>query len=594
MNPGRSGSTGRGGRSTGGRRGGAGVRKGARSEHVYFLCSDCGDSFPQWFGKCPSCQAWNTLHEYRPPSDDEPVRRAEAGGSLLQGGFARPGRTGGTERATPAPRSGAEPGADPTRRAGDAGGGPWVPPGSAVPPGSGVQAVPAAHPGRSSRSRGRRVARESAPAGPRGAGGSDASVERSPASPSFDDLGGRLVRLDEVPLDRVPRVVTGIGELDRILGGGLVPGSVVLLGGDPGIGKSTLLLQAAGSLVRKGARALYVSGEESAAQIRLRAERLEGLGPELLLHTETDLELVAAAVERIDPQVLVVDSIQTAFLPAVASAPGSVAQVRESALALIQLAKRREMAVLLVGHVTKEGTLAGPKTLEHMVDTVLYMEGERYQHYRILRSAKNRFGSVNEIGVFEMVDRGLREVPNPSQIFLSEHTAGAVGSVVSASLEGTRALLMEIQSLVNPTRYGLPQRLSTGYEGRRLEILLAVLAKRGGLDTSQHDVFVNVAGGLRVIEPGVDLGVLLAVASSRKERPPHPDMVALGEIGLGGEVRRVSHPERRIAEAARLGYGWVLLPEANTRDLGSRRDGLRLVGVGTVVEALHEGLQPGA
>ncbi|MEZ4655302.1 MAG: DNA repair protein RadA [Candidatus Eisenbacteria bacterium] len=429
----------------------------------------------------------------------------------------------------------------------------------------------------------------SRPDGPRGTGAARAVAHRGPAPAN----GRTASRLDEVPLERVPRQVTGIGEFDRILGGGLVPGSVVLIGGDPGIGKSTLLLQTAGSLVRRGARVLYVSGEESASQIRLRAERVTGVPPELLVLPATNLEEVGPAILEAQPDVLVVDSIQTAYLPSVASAPGSVSQVRESALALIELAKGRDMTVILVGHVTKEGTLAGPRTLEHMVDTVLYMEGERYQHYRILRSAKNRFGSVDEIGVFEMVDRGLQEVPNPSQVFLSEHTAGAVGSVVSASVEGTRAILMEIQSLVNPTRYGIPQRLTTGFDGKRLEIILAVLAKRAGIDFSQHDVFVNVAGGLRVVEPGVDLGVCLAVASSRKDLPPQPDTIALGEIGLGGELRRIAHPERRITEVARLGYQRVLLPEANARDLGASREGVRIVGAGTVVEALHEGLRQG-
>ena len=495
-----------------------GKKGGARG--VSFLCGECGDSFPQWFGRCPSCSAWNSLKEFREPAT--PNASGRAGGTLL--------------------------GAS----------------GAAPPPSANVSSVTE----------------------------NDSQVERAIRGESVG--GGQergLRRLSEIPMTETSRVATGIRELDRILGGGIVPGSVVLLGGDPGIGKSTLLLQAAGALAERGRSVLYVSGEESGTQVRLRARRLDDVPDDLLLLTETNLEDVAAAVSQVSPEILVIDSIQTAYLPAVSAAPGSVSQVRESALALIQLAKLREMAVLLVGHVTKEGTLAGPRTLEHMVDTVLYMEGERYQHYRILRSAKNRFGSVDELGVFEMVATGLREVPNPSQVFLSEHTAGAVGSVVSASLEGTRSLLMEVQSLVNPTRYGLPQRLSTGYDSRRLEILLAVLGKRGGLDMSQHDVFVNVAGGLRIAEPGVDLGVLLAVASSRKEAPPHPDMVACGEVGLGGEIRRIVHPERRIAEAARLGYSWMLLPAANVRDLGASREGLRLVGVGTVVEALHEGLQ---
>lgn len=406
--------------------------------------------------------------------------------------------------------------------------------------------------------------------------------------------GGKHVRLGDVRATDLPRLRSGIDEFDRILGGGLVPGSVVLIGGDPGIGKSTLLLQVASRLVQAESRVLYVSGEESAAQVRLRSERLLRSSPELLLLAEADLDAVAAAVRELEPQVLIVDSIQTAYLPSLPSAPGSLLQVRESALALTQLAKQRGMALLLVGHVTKDGAIAGPKTLEHMVDAVVYLEGERYQHYRILRGVKNRFGSVDEIGVFEMADDGLREVPNPSQVFLSERTAGAVGSVVVASLEGTRALLMEIQALVHDTRYAMPQRVSTGYDGRRLEILLAVLSKRGGVDTSKHDVFVNVAGGLKIVEPGSDLGVLLAIASSRRDRAPHADLVAFGEVGLAGEVRRISHPERRIAEASRLGYARVLLPEANARDLGPSREGVRLLGVSTVVEALHEGLQPAA
>ncbi len=304
----------------------------------------------------------------------------------------------------------------------------------------------------------------------------------------------------------------------------------------------------------------------------MRAERLTGIGGDLRLFAESDLERVAAAVEALNPQVLVIDSIQSAYLPAVPSAPGSLMQVRESALFLMQMAKQREMAVCLIGHVTKEGTLAGPRTLEHMVDTVLYMEGERYQHYRILRSAKNRFGSVHEIGVFDMRDDGLREVPNPSQVFLSERTAGAVGSVVVASLEGSRSLLdgsagaRAREPMVRPPAGG--DRLRRA----RLAVLLAVLAKRGGVDAGRHDVFVNVAGGLRVEEPGVDLGILLAIASSVRDLPPHPDMVVMGEVGLGGEVRRVAHPERRVTEAGRLGYAQILLPEANCADLPRDRD----------------------
>jgi len=399
-------------------------------------------------------------------------------------------------------------------------------------------------------------------------------------------------RLGEIPLESTPRLVCGISEFDRALGGGLVPGSTVLVGGDPGIGKSTLLLQVAGSLVAAGTRVLYVSGEESAAQVRLRSQRISGISPDLLLFSETNLEAVAAAVEQCAPEVLIIDSIQTAYLPSLGSAPGSLLQVRESALGLSNLARSRTMTVLLIGHVTKEGMLAGPKTLEHMVDAVLYLEGERYQHYRVLRSAKNRFGSVHEIGVFEMVDDGLREVPNPSQAFLSTRRAGAVGSVVAASLEGSRAVLLEVQALVQDRHYAGAQRVVTGYDGRRLEILLAVLGKRGGTDVSSQDVFVKIAGGLRVDEPGIDLGVLLAVASSRLERPPHEDLVVLGEVGLGGEVRRASHAEQRLSEAARLGYGRVILPESNLKDLVPRRGGVQLIGVSFVLDALHHALGP--
>jgi len=470
--------------------GGGAPRAARRAGRVQFLCTECGDSFGQWLGRCPSCNAWGSLKEHR-----------VAG----------------------------------------------------------------------------------APEGPRARRGAMGTVGR----------GGRaaVVRLGEIPVDSAPRIASGIGEFDRILGGGLVGGSVVLLGGDPGIGKSTLLLQVGGVLTTAGIRTLYVSGEESAGQVRLRSERLHGTAAGLHFLPETDLEAVAAAVEQLDPQVLFLDSIQTAYLSSVGSAPGSLAQVRESALAVLNLAKSRGMAAILVGHVTKDGMLAGPKTLEHMVDVVLSMEGERYQHYRVLRCVKNRFGSVHEIGVFEMADDGLREVPNPSKLFLGESTSGAVGSVVVAGLEGTRALLMEVQALVHETRYGMPQRVSTGYDARRLAILLAVLAKRGGVETSQHDVFVSVAGGLRVEEPGVDLGILLAVASSRLDRPPHPKMLVLGEVGLGGEVRRVSHPEWRLSEAARLGFTRALLPAANARDLGFDREGIALSGVQAVAEALGEGLQ---
>ncbi|MCA9757679.1 MAG: DNA repair protein RadA [Candidatus Eisenbacteria bacterium] len=591
----------------------------SKKARTRYVCGDCGDDFAQWFGRCPTCKEWNTLKEFRPPAEaDTPVR---AGSGSLLGAKSGPRPSGFfASAAGPAQAGllGKVPKERPLKIPGGARDGRTATSSSRTPNASTRDADPDAtmeavrvDPSldRETRPNGGRVPPEipSTPTPPvraaqPEAATSTASVPASPPpSPSPvvpDSVDPRtlptLLRLEDVPLNAVPRLETGIHELDRILGGGLVPGAVVLIGGDPGIGKSTLLLQAAGRLVARGVSALYVTGEESAGQIRLRAERLREVPPGLLVHTETNLEEVAQAVEEIRPRVLVVDSIQTAFLPGVASAPGSVTQVRESALALIDLAKRRGISVLLVGHVTKEGAIAGPKTLEHMVDAVVYMEGERYQHYRILRSVKNRFGGVDELGVFEMGPNGLVEVANPSQVFLSEHTAGAVGSVVATSIEGTRALLLEVQALVVHSQYANPQRVSTGYDRRRLELLLAVLDKRTQLDLARRDVFVNIAGGLRVVEPGVDLGVLLAVASSATDAPPHTDLVAVGEVGLGGEIRRISHPERRVQEIARLGYRKALLPWSNAKDLGSRRDGVELLGAQSVAEALSLGLNANA
>ena len=617
----------------------------SKKTKVRFLCSDCGDDFPQWFGRCPSCKEWNTLKEFHAPSEPDTVRASS--GSLLaarrspkpSGFFAsaaapvRGGLLGGkgaeSARAESVSPPGAVAGADtegpgapsdpeatqaaprvqPASRAQTA---PAQPAAPAAPETAPAQPAAPAAPAQKPRA----VVQPTPPpiegeppeatapvsrSRPHPAPGTpvesrprpvQAAVVPPPGHPGGDRVGRlpTLLRLEDVPLAAVPRLSTGIREFDRVLGGGLVAGSVILIGGDPGIGKSTLLLQVAGKLVAGGATTLYVTGEESAGQIRLRAERLPGIPPNLLIHTETNLEEVAQAVAEIRPRVLIVDSIQTAYLPGVASAPGSVTQVRESALALIEVAKREGICVLLVGHVTKDGTIAGPKTLEHMVDAVVYMEGERYQHYRILRSVKNRFGGVDELGVFEMGPEGLVEVANPSRAFLSEHTAGAVGSVVATSIEGTRALLLEVQALVVQSQYANPQRVSTGYDRRRLEILLAVLDKRTQLDLARRDVFVNIAGGLRVVEPGVDLGVLLAVASSATDTPPHGDLVAIGEVGLGGEVRRIAHPERRIQEMARLGYKRALLPWANARDLGPRGEGVELLGVRSVTEALEKGL----
>jgi len=378
-------------------------------------------------------------------------------------------------------------------------------------------------------------------------------------SASYGDSKPRM--LDQISLADRDRMRTGIAEFDRVTGGGVVPGSLLLVGGDPGIGKSTLTLQLMQALARDRT-VLYVSGEESLEQIKLRADRLGVSSPNILLLAETALESILPAIEDARPDVVVIDSIQTMYRADLESAPGSVGQVRECGAELMRLAKQRTVATFLIGHVTKEGVIAGPRTLEHMVDTVLYLEGERHHAYRILRSVKNRFGSTNEIGVFEMREQGLAEVANPSRIFLSERSAGVPGSVVVCSLEGTRPLLVEIQALVTPTSFGVPQRNTTGFNHRRLAMLLAVLERRAGLNLGMHDVFVNVAGGLRLEEPAADLGVACAIASAFKNRAADAEAVLVGEVGLGGEVRSVGQLEKRTAEAAKLGFRKVIGPFA--------------------------------
>jgi len=370
-------------------------------------------------------------------------------------------------------------------------------------------------------------------------------------------------RLAEVRSDAAQRLSTHLAELDTVLGGGLVPGSLVLVGGDPGIGKSTLLLQAAFQVAARGTRVLYVSGEESPAQIKLRADRLGSAPQELFLLCETGLDAILAAARELSPAVLLVDSIQTLAHPEIASAPGSVAQVRECGAALLAVAKDQGPAVVLVGHVTKEGVLAGPRILEHMVDTVIYFEGDRHHDFRILRAVKNRFGSTNEVGLFEMGSRGLTEVRDPSRLFLQERRAGSSGSAVTVSLEGSRPLVVEIQALVAPSYFGMPQRRVSGLDYNRSCLLLAVLEKRGGLALGTQDVFLSVVGGLNVLEPAVDLGLILAVASSLRDQPLDSDLVVLGEVGLGGEIRTVSQPERRLQEAEHMGFKRCLLPRAN-------------------------------
>jgi DNA repair protein RadA/Sms len=456
----------------------------AKADKPHFFCSACGNEEARWFGRCPSCGAFNTLTE--------------------------------------AP--------------------------------AGTAAKPAA--GRGARARWAPAA--GAPAGPR--------------------------PLAHVEVAASHRWASGLRELDRVLGGGVMPGSLVLVGGDPGIGKSTLLLQLAGTLAAAGRTVLYVSGEESEEQVRLRAGRLGAVPESLLVLTETDLESVLEAAAQVRPDVLIADSIQTLARADLEGGPGSVAQVRECALALLHYAKGSKAAVFLVGHVTKEGSVAGPRVLEHMVDAVLYLEGERYQHYRVLRAAKNRFGSTNELGVYEMTDAGLREVANPSQAFLSERRGVEPGTAVVASLEGTRPLLVEVQALVATSFYGTPQRVTSGFDPRRLALLLAVLERRVGLRLGRHDVFVSVTGGLTLDDPGTDLGLALAVASSYRSRPLLQGTLAVGEVSLSGELRRVARVEARVREAAALGFRRAAVPAMQAAD--ARGAEIEVVPVATLREAI--------
>jgi DNA repair protein RadA/Sms len=395
-------------------------------------------------------------------------------------------------------------------------------------------------------------------------------------------------RAEPVPLDRIEadtavRVSSGIGEFDRVLGGGIVPGSVVLVGGDPGIGKSTLLLQ---SVARLRGPVLYVSGEESPEQIKMRAGRLSVAGGTVSLLAENSLERVMDAAGGMEPSALVIDSIQTMYSEEYESAPGSVGQVRECAAKLMFYAKRNSVPVFLIGHVTKEGAIAGPRVLEHIVDTVLYFEGDRGHPYRILRAVKNRFGSSNEIGVFEMSDSGLSEVENPSELFLSERPAGVAGSVVAAAIEGTRPLLVEIQALVSQTTFGVPRRTAIGLDFQRVNLLVAVLEKLAGLNLGGMDVFTNVVGGLRLAEPAVDLAVVLALASSLREVPVGPETLVFGEVGLSGEIRAVSQAETRLKEAAKIGFKKAVIPRGSAARL-SDDFGLEITAVGSVSEALE-------
>jgi DNA repair protein RadA/Sms len=455
--------------------------KAAREPRAVFVCAECGNESPKWFGRCPHCGAWNSARE-------APEGRA-AGGP---------------------PRAGY----------------------------SGAASAP--------------------------------------------------LKLDEIESGAEDRWRSGIGELDRVLGGGLVPGSLVLIGGDPGIGKSTLALQLAAALGQAGRSVLYVSGEESPRQAKMRAERiaLQGGGENMWLQSEIDLEAILGEVARLDPGLLVIDSIQTLYLSMLDAAPGSVSQVRECGLRLLRLAKERSMPVILIGHVTKDGAVAGPRTLEHMVDAVLYLEGDRHHEYRILGAAKNRFGSTHEIGVFEMRGDGLAEVQNPSERLLRDRGESVSGSAVVASIEGSRPLLVEIQGLVAPTHFANPQRVAQGVDPRRLAVVIAVLEKRSGISLAGADVFVNVAGGIRLEEPAADLALALALASSFLDRPLAPDLVAIGEVGLGGELRPVPQLERRLAEARRLGFKTAVVPRRASSDARERG----VIASATLAEAIERTL----
>jgi DNA repair protein RadA/Sms len=392
-------------------------------------------------------------------------------------------------------------------------------------------------------------------------------------------------KFNEIILTQDDRFSTHLNELDRVLGGGVVAGSVVLIGGDPGIGKSTLVLQALQQISRHGGKVLYVTGEESLQQVKLRGERLGTDSDNLFILAETALEAILETAQSLQPRVVVIDSVQTMFSSQLPSAPGSIGQVREVAGQLMMFAKRTNTATFLIGHVTKEGAIAGPRVLEHIVDTVLYFEGDRGRSYRVLRAVKNRFGSTNEIGVFEMKGLGLEGVENPSELFLSERPMQVNGSVVVSSLEGTRPLLVELQALVCPSNLAMPRRMAIGVDAGRVSLLLAVLERRGGLHLQGQDVFVNVVGGLGLEEPAVDLGIVAAVASSFKERPIDPKTLVVGEVGLGGEIRRVHQPDMRLREAARMGFRRCILPDRNLERLTDRH-GLELIGVNHLREAL--------
>ncbi|MCI1987554.1 MAG: DNA repair protein RadA [Lactobacillus sp.] len=415
------------------------------------------------------------------------------------------------------------------------------------------------------------------------------TVTSKAAAPRTTSAGKQVrpQRLNDVTIQKETRVKTGLGELNRVLGGGIVPGSLILIGGDPGIGKSTLLLQVSGELAKAEAKVLYVSGEESASQIKMRAGRL-GVGSSgMYLYPETDMPSIQQAIDDMHPDYVVIDSVQTMNVPEMNSAVGSVAQIREVTAELMKIAKTNQITIFIVGHVTKEGAIAGPKILEHMVDTVLYFEGDMHHTYRMLRSVKNRFGSTNEIGIFEMHESGLQEVANPSEIFLDERLAGATGSAVVVSMEGTRPILVEIQALMTPTQYGNAKRTSTGIDHNKVSLIIAVLEKRANLMLQNQDAYLKATGGVRLDEPAIDLAVAMALASSYRDKEISPTDCFVGELGLTGEIRRVNRIEDRVKEAAKLGFKRIFVPKNNLQGW-TARDKIEVIGVTSIAEALKK------
>ncbi len=412
------------------------------------------------------------------------------------------------------------------------------------------------------------------------------NISVSKASTVKQAKEAEVVSLNQIETNQEERICTEIKELDRVLGGGIVPGSLILVGGDPGIGKSTLLLQVCQRLCENKKEVLYISGEESLKQIKLRANRMGDFKDDMYLLCETNLDIIKNVIEKRRPEIVIIDSVQTMYDEEVASAPGSVSQVRESTNVFMQLAKGLGISIFIVGHVTKEGTVAGPRVLEHMVDTVLYFEGDRHASYRILRGVKNRFGSTNEIGVFEMRQNGLVEVENPSEFMLSGKPEHASGSVVACSMEGTRPILLEIQALVCNSNFGMPRRTAAGTDFNRVNLLMAVLEKRAGIHMSNSDAYVNIAGGMKINEPAIDLGIVMALASSYKNQPIDEKTIVFGEVGLSGEVRAVSMPEQRVAEAKKLGFETCIIPEVS-KDMVKGIKGIKIVGVKTIHDAIQ-------